>query len=130
MTKSSGHCYLLALGSVGELVQDVVQHGGQSVRQLGPEEGLLDVLGEVVEHVHGLPGQGQVGPALSLVLGQLAGSAGLLLLALTGPLGRVVHVVLREGNVNRTSAGSQSAALSLLVCWRQGLGHNNTPQGK
>ena len=87
---------LLALGSVSELVQHVVQHGGQSVRQLRPEEGLVYVLSEVVEHVHRLPGEGQVGPALSLVLRQLAGPAGLLLLALIGPLDRVVHVLLHH----------------------------------
>ena len=40
----------------------MVEHGGQSVRQLGLEEGSLDVLGEVVEHVHRLPGEGEVGP--------------------------------------------------------------------
>ena len=40
----------------------MVKHSGQSVRQLGLEEGSLDVLGEVVEHVHRLPGEGEVGP--------------------------------------------------------------------
>ena len=44
-----------------------------------PEEGLLDLLGEDVEHVHGLGGQGQVGARDPLVLRQL-GLPGLLLL--------------------------------------------------
>ena len=90
-TRTSPPLNLLALRSVGQLVEDVVQHSGQPVCQLRPEEGLVDVLGEVVEHVHGLPGQGQVGPALSLVLRQLAGPTGLLLLALRPPLAGVTH---------------------------------------
>lgn len=43
------------------------------------EEGLLDLLGEDVEHVHSLGGQGQVRARHPLVLGQL-GLPGLLLL--------------------------------------------------
>ena len=51
---------LLALGSIGELLQHVVQHGGQAVRQLWLEEGSLDVLGEIVEHVYSLSRQSEV----------------------------------------------------------------------
>ena len=59
---------LLALWSIGELVQNMVQHCRQPVSQLGSKEWCLDIIGQVVEHVHCLTCQGQVRSTLSLIL--------------------------------------------------------------
>lgn len=44
-----------------QLRQVEVEHGSQAVTQLRPQEGIWYLLGEVVHHVHRLPGQSQVG---------------------------------------------------------------------
>ena len=47
-----------------------------------------------MEHVHGLTGQGEITPALSLVLGEVPEAVGALLLGLLVPLGLVVELLL------------------------------------
>ena len=53
---------LLTFGSA-ELLQVEVEHGGESIRQLGSQERLSDLHGEVVEHLHRVAAQRQVRPA-------------------------------------------------------------------
>jgi hypothetical protein len=78
------HFEVLALGAA-QLLQVEVQHRRQPVDELRPQEGLLDVDRQVVEHVDGLPRQGEVRAALSLVRRQLSHPALLLLGAHLGP---------------------------------------------
>lgn len=67
---SPTHLEISALGST-ELLQVEVEHGRHPGSHLRPQEGLPDVLCEVVEGGQRLGGQGEVGAALALVLVQL-----------------------------------------------------------
>lgn len=77
-----------------KLLQVEVEHSCKSANKFWSQEGLLDVYGKVVEHVHRLLGKGQVRAALALILHQLPLARLLLLLGLLTPRFCLSHCLL------------------------------------
>lgn len=65
-TKTAEHLEVSTFGAT-ELLKIEIEHGSHPNGHLRSQEGLLDVLGKVMEGGHCLCGQGEVGATLTLI---------------------------------------------------------------